>query len=139
MIPPFLILLLTVLPGAPQQKPTHKPDIEVLDPSPPKADPENAPVEYAVNPHQAKKEMEVGEYYVKKGNHAAAATRFQEAVKWQPKLARAYLRLGEACEKTGELQKALEAFQKYLEIEPTGKKARDAKKAVARLERELKK
>jgi len=131
---PALILLLAL-----QGKAPKKPEIVVLDPHAPRQEQgTEPPVEYALNPHQAKREMDIGSYYLKKGSYAAAAARFREAVKWQPKLAEAYLKLGQAQEKGGELQKALEAYQKYLEIEPKGKKASDVRKAVARLERELK-
>ena len=75
---------------------------------------------------------------MKRGNYAAAAARFQEALKWNPRLAAAYLKLGEAYEKRGELNKALETYRKYLELEPSSKKARPVQKVIARLERELK-
>lgn len=129
-----LILLLAL-----QEKAPKKPDIVVLDPNGPRQELEAEPtVEYAFNPHQAKREMDVGSFYLKKGSYAAAAARFREAVKWHPRLADAYRKLGEAHHKGGELQKALEAYQKSLEIEPKGKKAREAQKNIALLERELK-
>ncbi|MCB1022332.1 MAG: hypothetical protein KDC27_20550, partial [Acidobacteria bacterium] len=35
--------------------------------------------EYAFNPIQAKKDMKIGDFYSKKGNHRAAAARYLEA------------------------------------------------------------
>ncbi len=122
---PAAVLLLLVL--SLQESPVPKPE--------PDGGP---PLEYAFNPHQAKKEMEVGEFYMRKRSYSAAVSRFEQALKWHPRLSAAYLRLGVATEKSGELQRALEAYRKYLEIEPRGSKARDARHAIARLEKELK-
>lgn len=136
----FVSLLLQDKPAAKpeaQQKPA-KPDATVVDPTAPPTQPEAPPVEYTLNPDKAVKELQVGNFHMRRKNWNAAAARFQEAVKWDPKLAEAWLKLGEARVKTGESAKALEAYQKYLELDAHGKKARDAQKAVARLERELK-
>jgi len=145
MLTAILVAALLLAPATPaaqeKPKPSLKPEIVILDPEAPKPDPAtdgSEPVEYAFNPHQAKKEMDVGEFYMRKGSHAAAVLRFERALRWHPKLAPAYLRLGAAAEKSGELQKALEAYRKYLELDPKGKKTRDAQKSIARLEKELK-
>lgn len=139
------VLLFVLLFGFPPENEPQKkkPEVVVVDPQAPAtvAQPESGDepnVEYALNPVQARKEFQVGEYYLRKGSYPAAVTRFQEAVKWNPKFAAAWLKLGEAAEKRGELTRALEAYRKYLELEPSGKKARDAKKAVARVEKDLK-
>jgi tetratricopeptide (TPR) repeat protein len=121
----------------PQQKPA-KPDVVNVDPTAPPTEPEPAPVVYTLDPDKAAKEVRVGSFHMKRHNWNAAVARFQEAVKWNPKQAEAWLRLGEAREKNGESTKALEAYRKYLELAPNDKKAREARKAVARLERELK-
>src|ERR1700730_6854898 len=63
---------------------------------PPEEDDAAKPKEYAFNPLQAEHELRVGEFYMKKGSYAAAVARFTEATKWNPTLAEAYLRLGEA-------------------------------------------
>ena len=127
-------------PGAkaePQQKPAQ-PDVVNVDPTAPPTEPEPAPVVYTLNPDKAAKEVRVGGFHMKRHNWNAAVARFQEAVKWNPKQADAWLKLGEAREKNGEATKALEAYRKYLELAPNDKKAREARKAVARLECELK-
>ena len=79
--------------------------------------------EYTFNPIQAAKEIKVGNYYFKKGSHKAAAKRFEEAVKWDPNSAEAYLRLAEAKTKLGDSDAAKAAFLKYAEIEPDSKEA----------------
>ena len=119
------------------------PKMVLVDPGEQKADPDpdpdnEWPLEHDLNPERAKKEMKVGNFYLKKGNYTAAVARFREALKWHPRLSAAYFKLGEAYEKRGELRNALESYQKYLKLDPKGKKAKKVRKAIARLERELK-
>ena len=71
---------------------------------------------YVFNPIQAKREMKVGRFYEKKGNHRAAAGRYLEATRWNPSFAAAYWRLGRAREKMSQGQQALDAYLKYPEI-----------------------
>lgn len=79
--------------------------------------------EYAFNPLQASKEMKVGNFYMKKGSYRAAVKRFEEALKWDPNLAEAYLKLGEAYEKLGDSKAARDAWAKYIEAQPESKEA----------------
>ena len=66
---------------------------------PPEEDANLKPKVYAFNPLQANKELQVGVEYFKKHSYKAAAGRFREATRWNPNLAEAWLRLGEAEEK----------------------------------------
>lgn len=88
--------------------------------------------EYVFNPIQALEEIKVGDFYWKKGSHKAAALRYQEATRWNPTLGDAWLKLGEAREKLKEFDEAREAYQKYLEVEPQGRKASGIQKKVER-------
>jgi len=84
--------------------------------------------------------VEVGNVYLHKGNLKGALSRFQEAVKDNPHYAPAYLGLGKVYERMKEKQKALDAYQRYLDELPTAKdaaEAKDAQRAVARLQKEL--
>lgn len=90
------------------------------------------PAEYVFNPIQAIEEIKVGDFYWKKGSHKAAALRYQEATKWNPGLGDAWLKLGEAREKLKDTDAAREAYQKYLEVEPGGKKAPSVRKKIER-------
>lgn len=136
----MILLLLQAAPAAkPPQKeePAKKP--KAADPTqPPILLDEETTVEYTFNPAKADKEMEVGNFHMKRRNYPAAASRFEEALKWNPKLAAAWLRLGDAREKKGEATKALEAYRKYLEMDPHSKKRHEVERSIARLERELK-
>ena len=88
---------------------------------------------YAFNPVQARNELKVGLYYSKKGSHRAAAGRYLEATRWDPNLAEAYWRLGMARERLAQALPAIEAYARYLQIEPSGKKAREIGKRLAKL------
>lgn len=99
-------------------------------PEPPEEDESLVPKEYSFNPLQAAKEIRTGDFYAKKGNHRAAAARYQEATRWEPGNAQAWLRLGEERDKLKDQKGAREAFAKYLEIEPDGKQAASVKKKL---------
>ena len=70
---------------------------------------------------------------MKKGSFKAAAGRFEEATKWNPQLAEAYLLLGEAREKLKDTKAAKAAYEKYLELSPQAKDAAEIRKRVAGL------
>ena len=86
--------------------------------------------EYVLNPLQAEKELKVGSFYFKKGSYRAAARRFEEATRWNPDFADAWLRLGEAREKLGARKEARDAWTKFLELQPDGKSANDVRKRL---------
>ena len=92
--------------------------------------------------NSASKSVTVGDYYLKKKKYNAALSRYQEAVNTDPHYPPAYLGLGRVYEKIGLKQKALQAYQKYLDALPSEKEADEAKqvhRAIDRLERALKK
>jgi tetratricopeptide (TPR) repeat protein len=99
-------------------------------PEPPEEDQTLAVKEYAFNPVQAQKELQIGNYYFKTGSYSAAKMRFLEATKWNPNYAEAYLRLGETYEKLKDRPAWQKAYEKYLELEP---KAKDAAAIRAKL------
>lgn len=97
---------------------------------PPEEDQNLAKKEYSFNPLQASKEVQVGNFYYKKGSYRAAADRFREATRWNDADAEAWLRLGEAYEKLKDPKGAREAYQKYLQVAPDAKNARQVKKKL---------
>jgi tetratricopeptide (TPR) repeat protein len=105
---------------------------------PPEEDENIKPTEYSFNPLQAAKEMQVGNHYSKKGSYRAAALRYREATKWDPTSAEAWLKLGEAEEKRNEMAAAREAYAKYIELAPDGKKADDIRKKLRQGRRDAK-
>jgi tetratricopeptide (TPR) repeat protein len=87
------------------------------------------------DPHQAAKDIEVGEFYLKRGNYKAAISRFRSALKSKPNDALATFRLAEALEKDNQLAEATREYSLYLDILPTGDNAVLARDALERLER----
>jgi tetratricopeptide (TPR) repeat protein len=133
----FISPFVASLPLFPQAKPAEaakpqdrKPQAPPEEQEPPEEDVTMKPKEYTFNPLQAEKELKIGDYYFKKGSYRAAAGRFEEATKWNPGMADAYFKLGEAKDKMKDKKSARLAFQKYLELEPDGKEAPRAKKAL---------
>jgi tetratricopeptide (TPR) repeat protein len=129
----LVILLLLNLPGMAQLKQrnsTTEPSGAVVE----EDEDIVAPTEYVFNPIEAQKDIKIGDFYTKKGNHRAAAARYLEATRWNPGLAEAYWKLGHARDKLKQAAEALEAYRKYIELDPDGKQTHDAKKRVSELE-----
>ena len=87
------------------------------------------------NPHRAQKDVEVGEFYLKRKNYRAAEDRFREALEYKPGDAVATYRLAESLDALGQYPEAIKNYQEYLKIPSNDKFAPDAKKALARLEK----
>jgi tetratricopeptide (TPR) repeat protein len=119
----FLVLVaaLTAVVWAQEPKPAE----------PPEEDETLTAKEYSFNPLQAKKEVQIGDYYFKKGSFRAAAGRYREATKWDENLAEAYLRLGEACEKLKDFPAMRKALEKFLSLAPDGKDAPRVRKLLS--------
>jgi tetratricopeptide (TPR) repeat protein len=100
---------------------------------PPEEDTDLAPKVYAFNPLQAEKEVRVGNYYFHKGKFRAAAGRYLEATKWNDGYGEAWLKLGEAREKTKDTQAAKEAYAKYLQISPDAKNVGEIRKRMEKM------
>ena len=123
-----LILSFTVAGPAAQESQLDK------GPAPPYVEPAPtpAPAEPTYDPLRADKSVEVGTFYLKRGNYDAAIERFQDATRYQPKLAKPYVLMGEAYERKGEVDKALAAYRKYLQVYRT---APDREKILKRIEK----
>jgi tetratricopeptide (TPR) repeat protein len=116
-----LSVVLGAVPAAQEQQPQE----------PPEEDESLIKKEYSFNPLQADKEVQIGNFYFKKGSYRAAAARYLEATKWNEGLAEAWRRLGDAREKLKDDKGAREAYRKYLELEPDGKPAAKVRKKLA--------
>ena len=100
----------------------------------PKREPKQEP---AFDPYHAEKSVEIGEFYMKKGNYDAAIDRFLDAVRYKPRFAKPYLLMGEAYEKKGDKAEAVKAYRKYLEILPSGEDAGKVRRRIEKLTRDL--
>jgi tetratricopeptide (TPR) repeat protein len=94
-----------------------------------KTDP-NQPQVY--DPYHAMKAMEVGLYYLRKGDQEAALDRFQDAIRYKYDFARPRLLVGEIYERRHDNAQAIRYYSEYLKILP---QAPDAKKVRERIER----
>jgi tetratricopeptide (TPR) repeat protein len=129
----LIILLLLALPGLAQLK-ERKEKSETPGPLVEEDEDIVAPPEYVFNPIQAQKDLKVGDFYAKKGNHRAAAGRYLEATRWNPSFAEAYWKLARSREKLNQPAQALEAYRKYVELDADGKLVREARKRISELE-----
>jgi tetratricopeptide (TPR) repeat protein len=86
--------------------------------------------EYAFNPLRAEKELDVGNYYFKKGSYRAAEGRYKEATLWNSGYDEAWLKLGEAEEKLRDKKAAKEAYEKFIEIAGDPKDEKDQKRVA---------
>ncbi len=111
--------------------------VQTRTPPPPPPSEDNPPPEGTFDPYRAEKNVEIGRYYLKKGNYDAAIERFEEATRYKPRFAIPQRLLGEAYEKKGDKAQALQAYQKYLEILPHAADADKVRKRIARLARGL--
>ncbi len=87
------------------------------------------------DPHKAIKDIEVGDFYLKRKNYRAAEDRYREALVYKPGDAMAQLRLGQTLEKLGEVDEARQNYEGYLKILPDGPLAKEAHQGLERLDR----
>jgi tetratricopeptide (TPR) repeat protein len=97
----------------------------------------DVPAQPEWDPLRANKSMEVGTFYLKRGNYHAAIDRFEEAARLQPNLARPHLKLGETYEKMKDLPKAVAYYRKYLELYRTAPDGNKIRKRIAELEQRI--
>jgi tetratricopeptide (TPR) repeat protein len=91
------------------------------------------------DPLRAEKDLEVGQYYMKRGDYDAAIDRFNDAIEAKPGFAIPFRWLGEAQEKKGVKKKALKAYQRYLDLVPHADDADKIRKRIEKLQREIEK
>ena len=85
------------------------------------------------DPHKAAKDVEVGDFYFKRKNYAAAEDRYREALFYKDNDAIATYRLAVCLEKMNRPDAARTEFEAYLKILPNGPQSEDAKKAIEKL------
>lgn len=112
---------------APPPKPKPNTDSAIQsDPDQPKWD-----------PLRAEKDIEVGKYYMNKGDVDAAIDRFQDAAESKPGYAIPFRYLGEAYEKKGQKKPAVKAYQRYLDLYPRAEDAEKIRKRIEKLHKEI--
>jgi outer membrane protein assembly factor BamD (BamD/ComL family) len=76
------------------------------------------------DPELAKKNVEVGDFYLKKKNYRAAESRYRRAIKFNTEWPKAYEKLIKLFEKQGDLDSAIEVCYEFVDSNPSSKKAR---------------
>ena len=100
---------------------------------------QNAPDQPAWDPLRAEKDLEVGQYYMKKGDVDAAIDRFQDATTAKPGYAIPFRFLGEAQEKKGLKKQAIKSYQRYLDLYPHAEDGDKIRKKIDKLYKEVEK
>jgi tetratricopeptide (TPR) repeat protein len=100
---------------------------------------ESAPDQPTWDPLRAEKDMEVGQYYLHKGDVDAAIDRFQDATLAKPGYAVPFRFLGEAQEKKGLKKPAIKSYQRYLDLNPKAEDADKIRKKMEKLYKEVEK
>jgi tetratricopeptide (TPR) repeat protein len=126
---------------APQQKPADAPPANQKSPAKPNQDGamQSAPDQPSWDPLRAEKDLEVGQYYMRKGDVDAAIDRFQDATTAKPGYAIPFRYLGEAQEKKGLKKQAIKSYQKYLDMVPHADDADKVRKRIEKLYKEVEK
>jgi tetratricopeptide (TPR) repeat protein len=99
----------------------------------------SAPDQPTWDPLRADRDMQVGEYYLHKGDVDAAIDRFQDAILAKPGYGLPFRYLGEAQEKKGFKKPAIKSYQRYLELVPKADDADKIKKKIEKLYKEAEK
>ncbi len=105
-----------------------------IDPSKPPPPPPETPPEAVFDPLHAERSFNVGTFYLKLGHLDAAIDRLQESARYEPSLAKPWKALGEAYEKKEAIASAIEAYKKYLQLQPDAPDAAKLQKHIAQLE-----
>ncbi|GGG90472.1 tetratricopeptide repeat protein [Silvibacterium dinghuense] len=85
------------------------------------------------NPKMAEEDVKVGGFYFTRGDYQGAYARYKEATEVDPGNADAVLGLAKSAQGLKHTQEAVDNYRIYLDAFPDGKKARDARKALAEL------
>lgn len=84
--------------------------------------------------YNAEKDIEVGTFYLHKGDLDAAIPRFEEAAGLRPTYGKPRLLLAEVYEKKKEPETALKYYKEYLKVYPDAPDAKKVQKKIEKLE-----
>jgi len=98
---------------------------------------QNAPDQPMWDPLRAERDLEVGQYYMRKGDMDAAIDRFQDAALAKPGYAIPFRFLGEAQEKKGLKRDAIKSYTRYLDLYPHAEDKEKIGKKIDKLRSEV--
>jgi tetratricopeptide (TPR) repeat protein len=90
----------------------------------------------AWDPFHAAQDIDVGTFYMHKGDMDAAIGRFQDAIRLRPNFAKPRLLIAEIYEKRGDKSEALHYYKEYLQVFPDAPDAAKVKKKIEKLSKE---
>jgi tetratricopeptide (TPR) repeat protein len=93
----------------------------------------------AFEPLEAKKDCEVGSFYMKQGKYDAAIDRFIDATHAMPTYAMPWQLMGEAYEKKGDFENSIKSYQKFLKLYPSAPDHKRLEDHIAELQKKLEK
>jgi tetratricopeptide (TPR) repeat protein len=85
------------------------------------------------DPLRAEKDLEVGQYYMRRGDYDAAIDRFNDAIDAKPGYAVPFKFLGEAQEKKKLRKQAIKSYTRYLELFPSAEDGDKIRKKIDKL------
>jgi tetratricopeptide (TPR) repeat protein len=112
-------------PPAPPSKPPAKPNKD--------SPTQSAPDQPTWDPLRAEKDLEVGQYYMRRGDYDAAIDRFSDAIEAKPGYAVPFKFLGEAQEKKKLRKQAIKSYTRYLELFPSAEDGDKIRKKIDKL------
>jgi tetratricopeptide (TPR) repeat protein len=91
------------------------------------------------DPLRAERDLEVGQYYMRKGDLDAAIDRFEDAALAKPGYAIPFRYLGEAQGKKGLKRDAIKSYTRYLDLFPRAEDKDKIEKKITKLRSEVEK
>jgi Tfp pilus assembly protein PilF len=93
----------------------------------------------ANNSKLAAHDVDVGKFYMKRGDVDGAIARYKDALRYKPDFAEPCLLLGQAYEQKHDPASAANYYQQYLRILPNGSESKKVRKRIADLQEKMKK
>jgi tetratricopeptide (TPR) repeat protein len=90
----------------------------------------------AWDPFHAQQDIDVGTFYMHKGDIDAAISRFEDAIRLRANFAKPRLLLAEAYEKKGDKSEAIRYYKEYLKVLPDAPDAKKVQKKIEKLSAE---
>ncbi len=90
----------------------------------------------AWDPFHAAQDIDVGTFYMHKGDMDAAIGRFQDAIRLRPNFAKPRILLAEVYEKKGDKVEALHYYKEYLQVFPDAPDAKKVQKKIEKLSKQ---
>jgi tetratricopeptide (TPR) repeat protein len=85
------------------------------------------------DPFPAEQDIEVGAFYLHKGDLDAAISRFEDAIRLRSNFAKPRLLLGEVYERKGEKATAARYYKEYLKLSPDAPNAKKIQQKIEKL------